>query len=210
MSADRRLSRERPSGARRPSRERRLTAERRPGRHEKPSAERDAALRRAVVDGRVAVAVLSGVTGVLTVVVVAIATGGSAERTTGRAAAVQATSASPHATTSPHEDATGDAEDEPGAVAYLHERDKQDTVVKHVKDVRWSGRYLRVYTDLKEVDTDSKVALDLCEWTSEYLADRQGDRNPVVFVHAKRNGNGNVVLVNKLSAKDACKSVETL
>jgi hypothetical protein len=174
------------------------------------------ALRRAAVDGRMAVAVVSGVAGVLTVVGVAVATGGSTERTAGRAAAVQATSASPHRTTSahtttvPHEDATGDADDEPDAVAYFHERDKQDTVVKHVKNVRWSGRYLRVYTDLKEEDTDSKVALDLCEWTSEYLADRHGDQNPVVFVHAKRNDNGNVVLVNKLSAKDACKSVETL
>jgi hypothetical protein len=29
-------------------------------------------------------------------------------------------------------------------------------------------------------------------------------------VHAKKNDNGNVVLVNKLSAKDSCKSVETL
>jgi hypothetical protein len=104
----------------------------------------------------------------------------------------------------------GDAQNDAGAIAYYKEKDPRDKVVKHVDEVRWSGRYLRVYTDLKEGDTRSQVALDLCEWTSEYLTDRRGDRDPVVFVHAKTNDNGNVVLVNKLSAKDPCKSVETL
>jgi hypothetical protein len=104
----------------------------------------------------------------------------------------------------------GDAENDTGAIAYYKEKDPRDKVVKHVDEVRWSGRYLRVYTDLKEGDTRSRVAFDLCEWTSEYLTDRRGNRDPVVFVHAKTNDNGNVVLVNKLSAKDPCKSVETL
>jgi hypothetical protein len=107
--------------------------------------------------------------------------------------------------------ATGPAEAgaDPGAIAYYKEKDPQDKVVKHVDEVRWSGRYIRVYTDLKEGDTHSRVALDLCKWTSEYLTERRGDRDPVVFVHAKKNDNGNVVLVNKLSAKDPCRSVET-
>jgi hypothetical protein len=105
--------------------------------------------------------------------------------------------------------AAGDADADPGAIAYYKEKEPQNKVAKHVDEVRWSGRYLRVYTDLKEGDTHSRVALDLCKWTSEYLTDRRGDRDPVVFVHAKKNDNGNVVLVNKLSAKDPCKSVET-
>lgn len=103
----------------------------------------------------------------------------------------------------------GDADGDAGAIAYYKEKDPRDKIAKHVDEVRWSGRYLRVYTNLKEGDTRSRVALDLCKWTSEYLTDRRGDRDPVVFVHARKNDNGNVVLVNKLSAKDPCKSVKT-
>lgn len=105
--------------------------------------------------------------------------------------------------------AATDGDADPGAIAFYREKDLRNEVVKHVDEVRWSGRYLRVYTDLKEGDTHSRVAIELCRWTSEYLTDRRGDRDPVVFVHARRNDNGNVVLVNKLSGKDRCKSVET-
>jgi hypothetical protein len=121
----------------------------------------------------------------------------------GRTAAALEAQASPAA-------APGDPDEDPGAIAYYKAKDPRDEVVKHVDDVRWSGRYLRVYTDLKESDTHSPVALALCRWTSEYLTEQRGDDDPVVFVHAKKNDNGNVVLVNKLSAKDSCKSVETL
>ncbi|HEX6467970.1 MAG TPA: hypothetical protein VF069_02670 [Streptosporangiaceae bacterium] len=121
----------------------------------------------------------------------------------GRTAAALETRASPAAT------APGDPDEDPAAIAYYKEKDPRDVVVKHVDEVRWSGHYLRVYTDLKESDTHSRVALELCRWTSDYLTDQRGDADPVVFVHAKRNDNGNVVLVNKLSAKDSCKSVET-
>jgi hypothetical protein len=136
---------------------------------------------------------------------------GTSNAAASKSAAAGGRSATPRAApVAPLATAPGAADGDTGAIAYYKEKDPRDKVVKHVDEVRWSGRYLRVYTDLKEGDTRSRVALDLCEWTSEYLADRHRDSDPVVFVHAKRNDNGNVVLVNKLSADDPCKSVETL
>ena len=164
---------------------------------------------------RATIAALSGTTGVVTVIAVAFAMGGGDERTAGRSAAVKpsssrAKSPPPRVAASVRGGALDNSDDEPDAVAFYREKDPRDKVTKHVKEVRWSGPYLRVYTDLAEKDAGSKVALDLCKWTSEYLADRRGDQNPVVFVHAKKSDNGNVVLVSKLSAEDACRSVETL
>ncbi|HZB33347.1 MAG TPA: hypothetical protein VE465_24525 [Streptosporangiaceae bacterium] len=165
---------------------------------------------------RVAISV-AGAAAIATAVAVVVLAGGrltstNASRT--EATKAQATksprpAAPPTVPAAPLAAKPGAADGDTGAIAYFKEKDPRDKVVKHVDEVRWSGRYLRVYTDLQEDDTHSRVALDLCEWTSEYLTDRRGHRDPVVFVHAKKNGNGNVVLVNRLSAKDPCKSVET-
>ena len=68
----------------------------------------------------------------------------------------------------------------------------------------WSGRYLRVYTDLGEYEENSPTALALCEKAASYLTERLRRKNPVVFVHAAESDNGHVVLANKLNAKDSC------
>jgi hypothetical protein len=92
----------------------------------------------------------------------------------------------------------------PQAVTFFKEKDPGDAVAKHVKQVVQSGSFLRVYTDLPEDDENSRPAISLCEWTAEFLEELRGERDPVVFVHARRSGNGNVVLANKQSAKDDC------
>lgn len=92
----------------------------------------------------------------------------------------------------------------PQAVSFFNAKDTGDTVAKHVKDVVQSGSFLRVYTDLPEGDENSRSAISLCEWTAEFLEHLHDERDPIVFVHAKRSGNGNVVLANKQSAKDDC------
>ncbi|RAY11662.1 hypothetical protein DPM19_28990 [Actinomadura craniellae] len=114
---------------------------------------------------------------------------GSAARPAQRAAPVPATG--------------GDAADLPDAVAFLRRKDPQETVVKHVRQVSRSGAFLRVYTDLKEGDENSRPAISLCEWTAQYLRDL-GAAEPIVFVHARENDNGHVVLANKQSAADDC------
>jgi hypothetical protein len=172
------------------------------------------------VDGkrgeRVAVTVAGTAAVAAAITVVVLADGRLKSTNASKAAANKSATATPAtsgarsaAPMAPLATAPGDVNEDTGAIAYYKEKDPRDKVVKHVDEVRWSGRYLRVYTNLNEGDTHSRVALDLCEWTSEYLTDRRGDRDPVVFVHAKKNDNGNVVLVNKLSAEDSCKSVET-
>lgn len=98
-----------------------------------------------------------------------------------------------------------DSDEDPQAVGYLKQKDPEDKVVKHVKDVRNSGSYLRIYTDLPEEDENSKSAISLCEWAIDYLKTARGESDPIVFVHAKKTDNGNVVLANKDSAKDNCK-----
>jgi hypothetical protein len=95
------------------------------------------------------------------------------------------------------------------AMTFLKGKDPGDKVTRHVKTVVESGDFLRVYTDLPEDDTNSGPAISLCEWTSEYLADLRGSKDPVVFVHAKESDNGSVVLANKQNAKDDCEVGET-
>lgn len=76
---------------------------------------------------------------------------------------------------------------------------------RHAKEARWSGEYLRVYTDLDEFDDNSKAAVQLCRTASSYLSQALGKAEPVVFIHAKESGNGHVVLANKLNARDSCR-----
>jgi hypothetical protein len=88
------------------------------------------------------------------------------------------------------------------ALTYLRQRGSR--AARHAENVRWSGEFLRVYTDLSEYDDNSRAAVELCHAASAYLADRLGKARPVVFVHAAESGNGHVVLANKLSAGDSC------
>ncbi|MGP4023385.1 hypothetical protein [Actinomadura sp. 3N407] len=104
--------------------------------------------------------------------------------------------------------AAGDPDEIPGAVPYLETRDPDDEAVEHVTDVRRSGRFVRVYTDLGEGDENSGPALDLCKWTTQFLRDG-GDDEPRVFVHGTSDGNGSIVLANKQSDKDDCEVGET-
>jgi hypothetical protein len=180
-----------------------MSAERRRrGRHVKTRVG-DAPVWHRVLVSRVTIAVASSAAGVLVVSLFALASGPREAAST----AASAPAKKPPAAAAAEID--GDTDEEPAAVDYFKEKDSGRKVVKHVDEVRWSGRFLRVYTDLDEGDTHSKAALDLCKWTSEYLSERRGVRNSVVFVHARKTGNGNVVLVSKVSAKSACKSVET-
>ncbi len=86
------------------------------------------------------------------------------------------------------------------ATAYFRSRWKDGTA-KRVRDIRTTGRYLRIYTNLPESAGNSKTAITLCKRGLEYLAE-QGERNPVVFVQAKYGGNGNPVLANILGPDD--------
>ncbi|MFI0371263.1 hypothetical protein ACH35V_25650 [Actinomadura sp. 1N219] len=104
--------------------------------------------------------------------------------------------------------ALGDPDDVADAVPYFQTRDPGKRVVKHVTDVRRSGSFVRVYTDLGEEDENSRPAVDLCEWTTQFLRDA-GDDEPRVFVHGESDGNGSVVLANKQSDKDNCEVPET-
>ncbi|WP_153538499.1 hypothetical protein [Actinomadura macrotermitis] len=94
------------------------------------------------------------------------------------------------------------------ALPYLRQKDPAQEVVKHVTDVRRSGDFLRVYTDLGEDEENSPPAVSLCEWTTQYLKDG-GDTAPRVFVHGRSSDNGSVVLANKQSDDDDCKVEET-
>jgi hypothetical protein len=116
-----------------------------------------------------------------------------------------ATSPSPHEKL---ESVTGDPDEIPDAVPYFKTKDPDGKVVEHVTDVRRSGRFVRVYTDLGEDDENSKPAVDLCKWTTQFLEDG-GDDEPRVFVHGKSDDNGSVVLANKQSDKDDCEVGET-
>lgn len=96
----------------------------------------------------------------------------------------------------PAESSAGDA------LSYL--RRYNPSAARHAKDVRWSGDYLRVYTDLPAYDDNSPAAVTLCENATSYLTDQLGRDRPVVFVHAEESGNGHVVLANRLDADDSC------
>jgi hypothetical protein len=95
------------------------------------------------------------------------------------------------------------------AMTFLKGKDPGEKVTRHVKTVVQSGDFLRVYTDLPEGDTNSEPAISLCKWTSEYLTELRGSKDPVVFVHAEKSDNGNVVLANKQNAKDDCQVGQT-
>jgi hypothetical protein len=97
--------------------------------------------------------------------------------------------------------AAGDAS-AAAALTYLRRRDTG--AGEHAKDVRWSGDYLRIYTDLSPYDDNSPAAVSLCESASSYLTDQLGRDQPIVFVHAEESGNGHVVLANRLEAGDSC------
>ena len=102
-----------------------------------------------------------------------------------------------------------DGED-PDADPYAEER-LREAAPEHLESVSWSGDFLRVYTDLDEGDTEHPAARKLCEEALGYLKDTYSDtfedEDPVVFVHARRSGNGHVVLVNSVTGR--CRSVET-
>lgn len=98
-----------------------------------------------------------------------------------------------------------DPDEVPEAVAYMRIKDPGGRYVKHVTEVRRSGAFLRVYTDLGEGDDNSRTAISICEWATEYLRKFEDDDQPIVFVHAQENDNGNVVLANKQSASDDCR-----
>ncbi|GAA0370337.1 hypothetical protein GCM10009530_20560 [Microbispora corallina] len=87
------------------------------------------------------------------------------------------------------------------AAAYFRGR-WNDHASKRVKDIRTTGRYLRIYTNLPEDAGNSKDAITLCKRGLEYLSER-GEANPVVFVQAKFGENGNPVLANVLGPDDS-------
>lgn len=181
------------------------------GRHAKPPSELAIRWNRLVAalreSRRLRLAASGGVTAAVAVAVVAglmLLPGGS-ER--GSRATVAARTGS---TPSPHEsaEAVGDPDEITDAVPYFETKDPDKKVVKHVTEVRRSGTFVRVYTDLGEEDENSRPALDLCEWTTQFLEDG-GDDEPRVFVHGKSDDNGSVVLANKQSDKDDCEVGET-
>ncbi|GAA4584122.1 hypothetical protein GCM10023194_23190 [Planotetraspora phitsanulokensis] len=86
------------------------------------------------------------------------------------------------------------------AVAYFRTR-WRDRTSALVRDIRTTGGYLRIYTDLPEADDDSDAAITLCERGLEYLA-AAGDTSRVVFVQADLGENGNPVLANVLGPGD--------
>ena len=102
----------------------------------------------------------------------------------------------------------GTADETAAILPYFHAKDPEKKVTKYVKDVQRTGTFLRVYTDLEEGDENSKPAVSLCEWTTEFLRG-EGDEEPRVFVHGRSKGNGSVVLANKQSDKDDCEVGET-
>ncbi|MEU8800836.1 hypothetical protein [Spirillospora sp. NPDC048819] len=157
--------------------------------------------RRRLAAATTALAVAAALTGAAALTL----TGGSgADPRAAVAARTGAASPAPQETVA----AAGDPDEIHDAVPYLETKDPDDKVVKHVTDVRRSGRFVRVYTDLGEEDENSDPALDLCKWTTQFLRDG-GDDDPRVFVHGKSNGNGSVVLANKQSDKDDCEVGET-
>ncbi|MEU9884298.1 hypothetical protein [Sphaerisporangium sp. NPDC051011] len=82
------------------------------------------------------------------------------------------------------------------AISYFRQRWADDKAVKRITDIRTTGKYLRIYTDLPQSAHNSKSALDLCKRGMEYLLQEVGDQSPVVFVQAKYGQNGNPVLAN--------------
>ncbi|NDU73495.1 hypothetical protein GWI34_12730 [Actinomadura sp. DSM 109109] len=182
------------------------------GRHARPPSEFSARLHRLTASLRAsrrrrlaAAGAVTATVAVLAAVAVLVLPGGSGPAP--RAAVAARTGA---AAPSPNErvQAAGDPDEVTGAVPYFETKDPDRKVVKHVTDVRRSGSFVRVYTDLGEADENSAPAIDLCEWTTQFLRDG-GDDEPRVFVHGKSDDNGSVVLANKQSDKDDCEVPET-
>lgn len=146
-------------------------------------------------------------TGTGTVVLLAVvAVGGLSAREAPRAEVAAHTGQAQ--TPSPSESGTGDPDEVAEAMPYFQSKDPEKKIVGHVKDVRRSGTFIRVYTDLGESDENSEPAVSLCEWTTQFLKDG-GEKEPIVFVHGKSSDNGSVVLANKQNGKDDCKVEET-
>jgi len=178
------------------------------GRHARPPSEFSTRLHRLIASLRGSRRRRLGVAGAVTATVAVLAAvavlalpGGS--RPAPRAAVAARTAAAP----SPNE-RVGDPDEITDAVPYFETKDPGGKVVKHVTDVRRSGSFVRVYTDLGESDENSDPAIDLCKWTTQFLKDG-GDDEPRVFVHGKSDDNGSVVLANKQSDKDDCEVPET-
>jgi hypothetical protein len=186
------------------------------GRHAKPPSELSARWNRmlAAASGRRRLAAAGAGTASAAVVaslaVLAFTGGGSG--TAPRAAAAAHTARSAPSSAGATLAAAGDSDDpdelSSEALPYLRSKDPGGEIVKHVTDIRRSGTFVRVYTDLGEDDENSKPAISLCEWTVGYLQDG-GEDEPRVFVHGKSSDNGSVVLANKQSDSDDCKVPDT-
>ncbi|QXJ20552.1 hypothetical protein AGRA3207_001282 [Actinomadura graeca] len=179
------------------------------GRHARPPSDLSVRWDRLVGGPRrraaVAVAGTAAVALIAAVAVMALPGGGSGGDPR---AEVAAHTARPSTVASAETEAFADPDEVPEAVPYFETRDPGRKVVGHVTEVRRSGTFIRVYTDLGEDDENSKAALSLCEWTTQFLKDG-GDDEPRVFVHGKSSDNGSVVLANKQSDKDDCEVAET-
>ncbi|WP_067457938.1 hypothetical protein [Actinomadura macra] len=197
---------EQPSG-------RRSSAPQSRGRHARPPSELSVRWNRLVgrsVSGpwrRAAVAVTgtASAAAIAAVVVLCLPGGGSDGEPR---AEVAAHTARPSASPSAETEALADPDEVPEAMPYFETKDPDRKIVGHVTEVRRSGQFIRVYTDLGESDENSKPALSLCEWTTQFLKDG-GEDEPRVFVHGKSSDNGSVVLANKQSDKDDCEVAET-
>ncbi|MFI0349260.1 hypothetical protein [Actinomadura sp. 9N407] len=182
------------------------------GRHARPPSQislRWNRLVRASLGRRKLVAAGAG-TGAVALVGVAVAVGLSATGTGGGHDATAAAAQKKSPSASPRQTAAGAApgDETSDVLPYIQTKDPDKKVSKYVKDVQRTGDFLRVYTDLEEGDENSKPAVSLCEWTTEFLKSG-GDDKPRVFVHGKSSGNGSVVLANKQSDKDDCEVGET-
>lgn len=88
------------------------------------------------------------------------------------------------------------------ATEYFQKRwGEDDKALKRINDIRTVGGYLRIYTDLPESASNSRVAITLCKRGLAYLKET-GVAKPVVFVQAEYGENGNPVLANILGRSD--------
>lgn len=104
------------------------------------------------------------------------------------------------AAVAPHRPARAARRGDLAALAFYRAHDPVRAA--HVDEVVWTGPMLRVYTDLRAADADSRTAIALCETAAAY-AEAQG-HIPSVFVHAGRKA-GFPVLANKMDAHDDCR-----
>jgi hypothetical protein len=181
------------------------------GRHAKPPTDTELAVQNAIRalaserNRRRLIAIAGVAAGMLLVVTLAVLTmSGGTRSGPARRHIADAVAATKRASPSPSYDAIvgrGTTDSEPAALTYFQSKDQG--VAGHVKDVRWSGQFLRVYTDYPETADNSKAALELCQWTWDYLSSH-GSPGPL-FVQGTSSDNGAVVLAKKLDAKDSCR-----